>query len=114
MKRILFAVFACSAIARGFAQNVEQPGGAVPAAAADVESLRQQVQTLTEMVQQLQQQVKEQQAAVQTSGAATLPQGSEPPPPASATPGNAPTLFPTSDAAVVASAPAHRAGHCSV
>ena len=85
--------------------------GSTPAAAADVEALRQQVQSLTEMVKTLQQQVKEQQVAKEQNNpnAAALPQNPEPQtadtssPPASSS--SAPPLFPTSDTAVVTSAP---------
>ncbi|MDQ6625958.1 MAG: TonB-dependent receptor [Verrucomicrobiota bacterium] len=117
MKKFISGVIASCAIATCFSQGVE-PKGAVasistPAAAADVEALRQQVQTLTEMVQQLQQQVKEQHASppAPPTDVAVLPQGAEPPPPAADTgapptpTASAPPLFPTTDNAVVASAP---------
>ena len=82
-----------------------------PAAAADVEELRQQVQSLTETVKALQQQVKDQQAALEKAnltGESGLPQNPEPSPiagagnsPAPAT--GAPPRFPTEDTSVVSS-----------
>ncbi len=102
------------------------PGAATPAAAADVEALRQQVQTLTEMVKALQQQVKDQSPAGKTSGGtppvasesapgrdgarpSDLPQNPEPPliatnapTPPNSPPKSAPALIPTEDASVVA------------
>src|SRR5712671_897545 len=84
---------------------------ATPAAAADVEALRQQVQSLTETVKTLQQQVKDQQAAMEKAnltGESGLPQNPEPSPIATAenspAPGaSAPPRFPTEDTSVVSS-----------
>ena len=128
IKFILIALAACG-IATAYAQ-IAVPASAnenaTPAAnAGDVETLRQQVQALTETVKTLQQQVKEQQSAMEKMNPATpsLPQnpetggtpsvastskggrdgGPSPSPPTSAA--SAPTLFPTTDTGVVASAP---------
>src|SRR6266852_1618503 len=72
------------------------------AAAADVETLRQQVQALTETVKTLQQQVKDQQAAIEkaTGAGASPPQNPEPSPIAAAVnlpspAASAPARFPT-------------------
>ena len=60
MKKILFVVLACGALAIDGAKGAEPdaaPAAPSPAAsAADVEALRQQVQSLTELVQTLQKQ----------------------------------------------------------
>jgi hypothetical protein len=116
MRKFVLVALACGVVATGAARGAEPaadvpPAGATPATAADVEALRQQVQSLTTLVQTLQQQVKDQQAAMEknNSTAPSLPQSSEPQsadvstPPAP-TP-SAPPLFPTTDSAVVASAP---------
>jgi hypothetical protein len=72
----------------------------------EVEVLRQQVQALTDSVQTLQKQVKAQEEALAKMNAvpSTLPanEGAAPPPEPSASP---PSLFPTTDESVVASAP---------
>ena len=113
MKKFVSFAAAFCASATCFSQSAPpNAASATPAAAADVEALRQQVQALTELVQQLQQQVRDQQAAAAQQPAAVsdvLPQSSEPLPttadskPAPAD--SAPPLFPTTDTAVVASAP---------
>lgn len=113
MRMFVSVMVALCAIATSFAQDAASnatpaAAGSTPAAAADVEALRQQVQALTAMVQQLQEQVKQQQSG--SAAAAALPQSSEPPPATtdaapSAAPASAPALFPTTDSAVVASAP---------
>ena len=82
---------------------------AVPSAPPnDVEALRQQVQALTETVKGLQQQLKAQQEtlAQMNAGPTTLP-ASEPASAAATPPpeATAPTLFPTTDDSVVATAP---------
>jgi hypothetical protein len=115
MKKFIFVALACCA-ATGALRSAEPaaepaPAGTIPATTADVEALRQQVQSLTAMVQSLQQQVKEQQTAIEknNSSASSLPSKEEPqsaevassPAPAA----SAPPLFPTTDSAVVASAP---------
>src|SRR5438034_1894092 len=121
-KRILFAlavlpVAAVSAQeAAPAASSLPAPtvSNSTPAAAADVEALRQQVQSLTETVKALQQQVKDQQAALEKAnltGESGLPQNPEPSPIAAAegspAPGaSAPPRFPTEDTSVVASATA--------
>jgi hypothetical protein len=82
-----------------------------PAAASDVEALRQQVQSLTETVKALQQQVKDQQAVLEKAnlvGETGLPANPEPSPIAgtesSPTPeASAQPRFPTEDTSVVAS-----------
>jgi len=114
MKNFILVALAGCALATGTARSAEPnaaPAAATPATAADVEALRQQVQALTATVQTLQQQVKDQQSALEknNSTAPSLPQSSEPQsadvstPPAPST--SPPPLFPTSDNAVVASAP---------
>jgi hypothetical protein len=116
MRKFVFVALACCAIATGTARGAEPatdsaPAGSTPASAADVEALRQQVQALTATVQTLQQQVKDQQAAVEKNNSTTpsLPENQETQsadastPPAPAT--SPPPLFPTTDTAVVASAP---------
>jgi len=117
MRKFVFVALACCAIATGMARSSAQsatdsaPTGSTPASAADVEALRQQVQALTATVQTLQQQVKDQQAAMEknNSTAPSLPENQETQsaevstPPAPAT--SPPPLFPTTDNAVVASAP---------
>ena len=103
-KSILVALVSLP-VAIACAQDATPPP-ASPAAASDVESLRQQVQALTETVKALQQQVKDQQAALEKAnivGAPALPQsggrpqwrphrtkdGTEPP--------TVPRAFPTED-----------------
>jgi cell division protein FtsB len=126
MKFILIALAACG-IATAYAQVAVQASpspavaneNATPAAAADMESLRQQVQALTETVKTLQQQVKDQQSAMEKINptAPSLPQdaevktakGSSSPSPASSPAASAPTLFPTTDTSVVTSAAARSA-----
>ena len=102
------------AVCAGLPLFGQTPPANAPTSAQDLENLRQQVQSLTEVVKTLQQQVKEQQVAIEKSNAAAapLPQNPEPPPPAGAASGAAiptgsvPALIPTTDASVVASAPA--------
>jgi hypothetical protein len=116
MRKFVFVALACCAMATGMVRSAEpatdsSPAATTPASSADVEALRQQVQSLTTMVQALQQQVKDQQATMEknNSTAPSLPQSSEmqsaevSTPPAAAT--SPPPLFPTTDSAVVASAP---------
>ncbi|MEY2561290.1 MAG: hypothetical protein QOG51_1705 [Verrucomicrobiota bacterium] len=108
MRKLIFVALACWAMA---ARAAEPAAEVPPASAADVEALRQQVQSLTELVKTLQQQVKDQQAAKEKneSAAPSLPQNPEPqtadtsssPAPSA----SAPPLFPTTDNAVVTSAP---------
>jgi hypothetical protein len=116
MRKFVIVVLAFCAVAARAARSAEPaadaaPAGTTSATAADVEALRQQVQSLTTMVQTLQQQVKDQQAALEknNSTAPSLPQSPEAqsadasssPVPAT----SSPPLFPTTDSAVVASAP---------
>jgi hypothetical protein len=116
MRNFIRVAVALCAIASVFAQGAETPpstapAGSTPASAAEVEALRQQVQSLTELVKTLQQQVQEQQISREqnNSTVAALPQNPEPqaadtsssPPPSA----SAPPLFPTTDSAVVTSAP---------
>ncbi|MDP9004035.1 MAG: hypothetical protein M3N12_04515 [Verrucomicrobiota bacterium] len=114
MKKIVLVALAACALATTSARGAEPtvaPAAATPATAEDVEALRQQVQALTATVQTLQQQVKDQQSALEknNSTAPSLPQSLEPQsadvstPPAPST--SPPPLFPTTDNAVVASAP---------
>src|SRR6266496_2028231 len=108
MKKITLVTLAIFPLATGFAQE------ATPAAAADVDALRQQVQSLTDTVKTLQQQVKDQQAALEKAnltGESGLPQNPEPSPIAAAEGPAAPAesvppRFPTEDTSVVASATA--------
>jgi hypothetical protein len=113
MKTFIQVILAAGAVSGVFAQTAETPpmapAGSTPATTAEVEALRAEVQSLKEMVQTLQQQVKGQSATVERSNPATLPQNPEaetadtsssPAPSASA-----PPLFPTTDTAVVSSAP---------
>lgn len=121
MKKVVSVAIASCVVATCLSQetdsdNAPPNAASPPAAAADVESLRQQVQALTELVQQLQQQVKDQQTAAVSAAAPednVLPAGSEPPPATSANPpaalASAPPLFPTTDDSVVGSAPASAA-----
>jgi len=116
MRKFVFVALACCVVATGAVCSAEPatdaaPAGTTPATAADVEALRQQVQSLTAIVQTLQQQVKDQQAAMEknNSTAPALPQNPEAQSAdASSSPAPAtspPPLFPTTDPAVVASAP---------
>jgi hypothetical protein len=116
MRNFIHVALALCAIASAFAQGAEAPpstapAGPIPASAAEVEALRQQIQSLTELVLTLQQQVKEQQASREqnNSTAPALPQSPEPQTAdtstSSAPSASAPPLFPTTDNAVVASAP---------
>ena len=74
-----------------------------PAAAADVEALRQEVQALTETVKALQQQVKDQQSAMEKGSGGGIPSSpnaaANSPTPAASVPAH----FPTEDTSVVAS-----------
>src|SRR5437762_2831071 len=113
MKKFLLIAFAFCVGTLVYAQEPAPSPGSLspPAAAADVEALRQQVQSLTETVKALQQQVKDQQAALEKAnltGESGLPQNPEPSPIAgtegSPVPGaNAPPRFPTEDTSVVTS-----------
>src|SRR5438094_4710023 len=113
MRKSLLIAFAFCVGTLVYAQEpAPSPGSSSPpAAAADVEALRQQVQSLTETVKTLQQQVKDQQAALEKAnltGESGLPQNPEPSPIAgtenSPTPtGSAPPRFPTEDTSVVSS-----------
>ncbi|MDP9097380.1 MAG: hypothetical protein M3N48_00090, partial [Verrucomicrobiota bacterium] len=115
MKIFIWIALAVCTTTSGFAQTAERspaaPAASTPATTAEVQALREQVQSLKEMVQVLQQQVKEQQTAAtekNSSNAPALPQNSEAQTAAtSAVPPStsAPPLFPTSDTAVVSSAP---------
>jgi hypothetical protein len=115
MKNNIFVALACGVLAIDGAKGAEpaaSPAAPSPAAtAADVEALRQQVQSLTELVQTLQKQVKEQQTANEknNSNPPALPQSSEQEtaaaPSTSPPAASAPSLFPTTDNAVVAAAP---------
>src|SRR5438094_2354778 len=113
MRKSLLIAFAFCAGTLVYAQEPAPSLGSSspPAAAADVEALRQQVQSLTETVKALQQQVKDQQAALEKAnltGESGLPQNPEPSPIAatenSPAPGaSAPPRFPTEDTSVVTS-----------
>ncbi|MEY2539100.1 MAG: hypothetical protein QOG67_2840 [Verrucomicrobiota bacterium] len=118
MTKFVLAVVAMWSIALAHAQEATRAPAASsspPAAAADLEALRQQVQSLTDLVKTLQQQVKNQQATMEKANlggtpAPTLPQNPETAnavangPAETSTP-TAPSLFPTEDSAVVATAP---------
>src|SRR6266566_4952121 len=124
MKIIILVMLAILPVTPGLAQegrpvSASSPAptvsNATPAAAADVEALRQQVQSLTETVKALQQQVKDQQAALEKAnitGESGLPQNPEPSPIAGAEnspapAGSTPPRFPTEDTSVVSSAAAN-------
>src|SRR5471032_2793400 len=118
MKSFLVLFFSVICLASAIhAQTAESNSVASPspsAVAADVESLRHEVQALTETVKALQQQVKDQQSAMEkmNAGAPSLPQNPEKETaaasasPSSRPAASAPTLFPTTDTGVIASAPA--------
>src|SRR5437667_4074170 len=123
MKKIILVVLAVLPVTAVSAQEAEAVASSspaptisksTPAAASDVEVLRQQVQSLTETVKALQQQVKDQQAVLEKAnlvGETGLPANPEPSPIAgtesSPTPeASAPPRFPTEDTSVVASATA--------
>jgi hypothetical protein len=118
MKSFLVFLFSVICLAPAVrAQTAESNSVASPspsAVAADVETLRQQVQALTETVKTLQQQVKDQQSTMEkmNAGAPPLPQNPETKTaaasasPSSSPAASAPSLFPTTDTGVVASAPA--------
>ena len=113
MKILICVALALGGAAQAFAQTAEpSPASSSPATSAEVEALRDEVRSLKELVQTLQQQVKNQPAADKpSSDQPTLPENPEkqiaettssaPPAPSS----TAPPLFPTTDSAVVASAP---------
>ena len=120
MKRFILVTLAIFRVAAASAQeatpvSTSSPAptvsNATPAAAADVEALRQQVQSLTETVKTLQQQVKDQQTVLEKAnlaGGSGLPQNPEPSPIAAAENSPAPGAsasprFPTEDTSVVAS-----------
>ncbi|MEY2494874.1 MAG: hypothetical protein QOJ45_1366 [Verrucomicrobiota bacterium] len=113
MRKFVFAALACWVMAARAAEPAAEvpPSGATPASAAEVQALRQQVQSLTELVQTLQQQMIDQHTPKEKndSAAPALPQNPESQTaetsssPAPST--SAPPLFPTTDSAVVSSAP---------
>src|SRR5438270_357494 len=106
---IQWIVFVCAAGSL-YGQNTEAPVPSAPATTAEVQALRDEVRSLKEMVQTLQQQVKDQApASEKNSVSVPLPANPEPQTAdVSASPApsaSAPSLFPTSDSSVVASAP---------
>jgi hypothetical protein len=111
MKYFVSVALTVCVTARLLAQTAETspaPVASAPATSAEVEALREEVRSLKELVQTLQQQVKSPQPAPEKNNPPALPENPEPqtaetsPPPSA--PG-APPLFPTTDTAVVASAP---------
>src|SRR5438552_6339600 len=123
MNKIILVVLAVLPVTAVSAQEAEAVASSspaptisksTPAAASDVEVLRQQVQSLTETVKALQQQVKDQQAVLEKAnlvGETGLPANPEPSPIAgtesSPTPeASAPPRFPTEHTSVVTSATA--------
>lgn len=115
MKKIFLVIALLGSCSLADAQVAATPSpssATTPSAPADVEALRQQVAVLTGMVKTLQQQVKDQQAAIEKMNpeAAPLPENPEPAPIAAenstAPAASPPALFPTTDEAVVAGAPA--------
>src|SRR5437763_1703152 len=114
MRNFICVALAVCVTARLFAQS--PPSGSTPATTAEVEALREEVKSLKEMVQTLQQQVKDQQSAKNNSNAPALPENPEPqtaetassPAPSATVP-----LFPTTDTAVVTSAPSVNANGTS-
>jgi hypothetical protein len=118
MRNLIWVALAVGAAARLAAQTAEPPPvNSPPATTAEVQALREEVKSLKEMVQTLQQQVKDQQP--NNSAPPPLPENPEPqtaetassPAPSASAP---PPLFPTTDSAVVASAPPVNANGTSV
>ncbi|MEY2529342.1 MAG: hypothetical protein QOJ05_1432, partial [Verrucomicrobiota bacterium] len=113
MKIHICVALALGAAARVFAQTAESsPAASSPATSAEVEALRDEVRSLRELVQTLQQQAKTQPAADKPNpDQPALPENSEKQiAETSSSPGpspssSSPSLFPTTDSAVVASAP---------
>jgi hypothetical protein len=102
MKEIIVVLFAVWPVAVGLGQG--NAPAASPAAAADMEALRQQVQALTETVKALQQQVKDQQTALdRVNGAAASEKESASAEPTSSPEPSAAPQFPTEDRSVVES-----------
>jgi hypothetical protein len=105
MKKIIVVLFAVWPVAVGLGQG--NAPATSPAAAADMEALRQQVQALTETVKALQQQVKDQQTALdRVNGAAASEKESASAEPTSSPEPSAAPQFPTEDRSVGESAPA--------
>jgi cytoskeletal protein RodZ len=113
MKYLFSVALALCLTVRLHAQTAENPptaAASTPATSAEVEALREEVRSLKELVETLQQQVKtQQQPASENSNPPALPENPEPvtadtSAPATPSP-SAPALFPTTDSAVVASAP---------
>jgi hypothetical protein len=111
MKYFVSVALTVCLTARLLAQTAETPPAPVastPATSAEVEALREEVRSLKELVQTLQQQVKSPQPAPEKNNPPALPENPEPQSadtsPALPSP-SAPPLFPTTDTAVVASAP---------
>ena len=117
MRYFISVALAVGMTARLFAQTAATsppPTSSTPATSEEVEALRAEVRSLKELVQTLQQQVKAAQPVVEKSDSPALPEtpetetaetGSSPAPSASA-----PPLFPTTDTAVVSSAPVNANG----
>jgi hypothetical protein len=118
MRNLIWVALAVGAAARLSAQTAEPPPvNSPPATTAEVQALREEVKSLKEMVQTLQQQVKNQQP--NNSAPPPLPENPEPQTAETASspapsPASAPPLFPTTDSAVVASAPPVNANGTSV
>ena len=113
MKIPIYVALALGVAARVSAQTAEpSPASSSPATSAEVEALREEVRSLKELVQTLQQQVKSQPAPDKSNpDQPLLPENPEKQTaetsssPAPSSPSSAP-LFPTTDSAVVSSAPA--------
>ncbi len=111
MKYFVSVALAVCVTARLLAQTADTPAAPVasaPATSAEVEALREEVRSLKELVQTLQQQVKSPQPAPEKNNPPALPDNPEPPTAdtsATLPSPSAPPLFPTTDTAVVASAP---------
>ena len=113
MKILIYVALALGVAARVSAQTAEpSPVSSSPATSAEVEALREEVRSLKELVQTLQQQVKSQPAPDKSGpDQPLLPENPEKQTaetsssPVPSSPSSAP-LFPTTDSAVVSSAPA--------
>jgi len=117
MRHFIWVALTVGLTARLLAQTPETsppPAASTSATSAEVQALREEVRSLKELVQTLQRQVKGQEPATEKTESPTLPENPEtqtaetassPAPSASA-----PPLFPTTDSAVVSSAPVNANG----
>ncbi len=110
----LVLVLAIIAARTGTAQDATPPPNSASSTSADVEALRQQVKDLTDTVKALQKQMEDQKAVLEKANLVAAPSLPKNPVPAATPPANPasataastpPSLIPTEDNAVVASAP---------